>query len=155
MIAERVDPLVDVKTRRRLTKAPKYLLFDLGVRRACAEEGTQWPTTYLGTLFEQWVGLELIRTAKLSEKICKIYFWRDSDGPEVDWIIEKAGQYIPVEVKWTDHPTSSDIKHMEVFLKEYSNTDKGYVVCQVPRRIKLSNNVYAIPWQEVDELISL
>ena len=39
LIAERIDPLSESRTRKKLTKSPRYLFFDLGVRRAAAEEG--------------------------------------------------------------------------------------------------------------------
>ena len=53
LIAERVDPV----TRW-------YVLFDLGVRRVAAREGTRPHPTRLGELFEQFVALELIRRCR-------------------------------------------------------------------------------------------
>lgn len=155
LIVERVEPFIHTKTRRRLTKTPKYLFFDLGVRRLSAEEGIKLPEKYLGILFEQWVGLELIRHARLSSKQAKVYFWRDADGPEVDWVLEIAGDYTAIEVKWTTQPQYGDIKHLKLFKAEYKNTKHAYVVCRVPRKIKLAEGIYAIPWQDLDQLINL
>ncbi len=154
LIAERVEPLTKSRTRKRLTRAQKYLFFDLGVRRISAKEGDRLPKENLGELFEQWVGLELLRTARLSEKKIRIRFWRDPDGPEVDWILEKDGFFIPVEVKWTDSPSKKEVRNLKVFLKEYPNSQKGYLVCRTPQPVQLEHNLTAIPWHQLDELIT-
>lgn len=153
LIAERVEPLTKSRTRKKLTKAQKYLFFDLGVRRLAAREGTKPSREVFGRLFEQWVGLELIRCARLSEKKVRVLFWRDPDGPEVDWVVEKEGHYTPVEVKWTDNPLPKDTRHLRTFLSEYPSAGVGYVVCQVPRKAKLGEGIFALPWQEVDGLV--
>jgi len=106
----------------------------------------------MGHLFEQFVGLELLRYSRYSLQPITIRFWRDPDGPEVDWIIQTPQTLIPIEVKWTSAPTLGDAKHLQVFLDEYEEAKTGYVVCQIPRRMKLSDNIYAIPWQEIDTL---
>ncbi len=153
LIAERIEPLTQSKTRKKLTKSDKYLFFDLGVRRLAAREGARLSRDTLGRLFEQFVGLELLRSAHAKSQTAKIRFWRDPDGPEVDWIIDREGSYTPVEVKWTDKPSSSDIRHVEIFLSEYKSADAGYLVCQVPRKTKLSDRVFALPWQSLGKLI--
>lgn len=152
LVAERIEPLTRSVSRKRLSKSPRYLMFDLGIRRICANEGTKLSKEQMGRIFEQFVGLELVRNSRLCEKANRVLYWRDPDGPEVDWILETDGELIPIEVKWTDSPTSGDIRHLELFLREYSEARKGFVVCRVPRRIKMSENVTAIPWQEIDAI---
>ena len=65
LIAERLEPLVETKTRRKLTKSVKYLFFDLGIRRLAAEEGIQLSQKILGQLFEQFIILEFIRKSRM------------------------------------------------------------------------------------------
>jgi len=153
LIAQRIEPLTQSPTRKRLTKSEKFLFFDLGVRRIAAREGTKLPRETMGKIFEQFIGLELLRCAHIARSTIRIRFWRDPDGPEVDWIIDKNGDFTPIEVKWTNNPTSRDIRHVEIFLSEYSTAKVGYLVCQVPRKVKMSDRVTAIPWQMVDELV--
>ncbi|MSR78506.1 MAG: ATP-binding protein [Candidatus Omnitrophica bacterium] len=153
LIVEKIEPLTQSKTRKKLTKSDKYLFFDLGVRRLAAKEGTKLSRDTMGRLFEQFVGLELLRAAHAKSQNTRVHFWRDPDGPEVDWVIDQEGVYTPVEVKWTDRPTPGDIRHLEVFLSEYPSGQSGYLVCQVPRQVKLSDKVVALPWQSLDELI--
>ncbi|PIY82039.1 MAG: hypothetical protein COX96_05030 [Candidatus Omnitrophica bacterium CG_4_10_14_0_2_um_filter_44_9] len=152
LIAERVEPLTQSKTRKKLTKSEKYLFFDMGVRRLAAREGTKLPRETMGQIFEQFIGLELLRSARIKGKATKIRFWRDPDGPEVDWVIDADGVYTPLEVKLTENPSSSDIRHLEVFLSEYRSAKVGYLICQVPRKANLSERVIALPWRSISEL---
>jgi len=153
LIAERIEPLTRSATRHKLTKSEKYVFFDLGVRRVAAREGAKLSRDTLGRLFEQFIGLELIRCAHVKRHTVRIRFWRDPDGPEVDWIIDDQGVYTPVEVKWTEHPAPGDIRHLDVFLSEYPSAKRGYLVCQVPRAVKLSDRVWALPWQSIATLV--
>ena len=140
------------KTRKKLTKSERYVFFDLGVRRLAEREGTRPPRETMGGLLEQFIGLELLRSAHIKGRGAKIRFWRDPDGPEVDWIIDEDGIYIPIEVKWTENPASSDIRHLEVFLSEYKSAKAGFLVCQVPRKAKLSDRIFALPWQSINDV---
>ena len=154
MIVERVEPISKSETRKKLTKSCKYLFFDLGVRRISANEGLKLTKERLGQLFEEYVGLELIRLARFCKDKTKIKFWRDPDGPEVDWVIEISGEYIPVEVKWSDSPNIKHAKNIHTFLKEYKNTNnKGYIVCRTDKPVKLSESITAIPWQDLSTLV--
>lgn len=155
LIAERVEPLTRSATRKKLTKSEKYLFFDLGVRRLAAREGAKLSRDTMGRLFEQFIGLELIRCAHATRRALAIRFWRDPDGPEVDWVIDDEGTYTPIEVKWTDSPQGSDARSLDTFLAEYPSAKAGYVVCRVPRRVQLSRRVTAIPWHAVDGLVPL
>lgn len=78
-----------------------------------------------------------------------LLFWRDQTGAKVDWIIEKERQYTPIEVKWTENPSARDARHILTFIEEYSNSSKGYVICRIPRAQKLTDNITALPWQEI------
>ena len=153
LIAERIDPFLKTKTRRKLGKSPKYLFFDLGLRRLAAHEGAQLPEKYKGWLFEQFIGLELMRYTRFLEKKYQVRFWRDLSGIEVDWIIEAQDLLIPIEVKWTDAPTLQDAKHLHIFLEEYPEAKQAYIVCQTPRDIKLSEKITAISWKNLPSIL--
>lgn len=148
LVGERIEPITQSATRKRLVKTAKYLLFDLGICRVSAKLGTKLPNELMGHLFEEYIGLELLRSMRLLAPRASLRFWRDLNGPEVDWVIENQGEFLPFEVKWTQKPTLSQSNHLHLFLKEY-NATKGYIVCRIPYRQKLSNVVDAIPWQEL------
>jgi len=154
LLVERIEPISESKTRHRLTKTHKYLFYDLGVRRMAAKEGRKLPLKYWGHLFEQFVGIELIRLSRFAKERTRIRFWSDSSGVKVDWVVEQPDCWIPIEVKWTDTPRAQDAKHLKTFIKEYNKAKHGYIVCQTPHQMKIADNITAIPWQELSALIS-
>jgi uncharacterized protein len=153
MVAERIEALAKTKTRRSLVKSAKYLIFDLGVRRLCINEGTKVTDERKGQLFEQFVGLELIRLLRINAPLAKLYFWRTLNGLEVDWVVEKENKLIPIEVKWVVNPKPKDIRHLKLFMSEYDEADIAYVICRSARKIKLADNIFALPWQELGEIL--
>ena len=149
LIAERIEPYTTSKTRKKLIKSPKYLFFDLGLRRLAAKEPPTLPQKYLGSLFEQFIGLELIRWSRQQNSKISVHFWRDPAGPEVDWVLSRNDELLPIEVKLTDIPSRRDAKHLELFLNEYPKANRGYIVCQVSHNQALSNNIEAISWKDL------
>lgn len=154
LIAIRIEPITSSKTKRRLIKSSRYLFFDLGIRRLCANEGTQLPMNSIGHLFEQFIGLELHSYAQMHMPPMQLKYWRDSAGPEVDYVLESGSTYIPVEVKYSEHPKEKDIRHLEKFLDENDNVKYAYVVCRTPRPyiIEGKYKIHVIPWQEINTI---
>jgi predicted AAA+ superfamily ATPase len=152
LIVERVEPITESKTRRKLSRTQRYLFYDMGVRRVAAHEGRRLPRDQMGHLFEQYVGLELIRVMRLIHQRFFLKYWRDPDGPEVDWVIETPDAYIPIEVKWTETPTINDAKYLQVFLNEYPQAKKGFIICQSPHAMKIKDNIIALPWDRINEV---
>jgi len=136
-----------------LIKSARWLFFDMGVRRIAAVERTRLTPERMGHLFEHFIGLELLRCSRLAAKPTRLRFWRDADGPEVDWVLERGNELVPIEVKWTDSPTRAQTRHLQLFLNEYPEADRAYVVCRSPRRMKLTDGIDAIPWRDVDDLV--
>lgn len=153
LLTERVDAITASKTRKKLSRAPKYLLYDLGVRRVAAREGRQLSREQMGQLLEQYVGLELIRLMRTLRLRSLLKYWRDPSGPEVDWVVELEGRYIPIEVKWTETPTLQDAKHLQTFLHEHPQASKGFIICRTPHAMKLSPKIYALPWTEINKIL--
>lgn len=154
LIADRIEPITDLTTRRRLTKSPKYLFFDLGIRRIAAGEGLRLPQKYYGQLFEQFVGIELLKIIRLQAPQANLKYWHDHAGPEVDYVIEYNRQYIPIEVKWTSNPTKQNTRHLVKFMQEYNCATPAYVICRTPRAVTLGDDIIAINWRELAHIIA-
>lgn len=151
MVIDRISPITHDHSRRRLTKSDKYLFFDLGIRRVCANEGLRLPDKILSHLFEQFIGMELLRYIRVHNPLLQLKYWRDHAGPEIDYVIDLQGRYCPIEVKWTELPKANDCRHLVTFMNEYQTTEYGYLVCRTPRRMLLNDKIIAIPWQELYE----
>jgi predicted AAA+ superfamily ATPase len=157
LIAYRIEPISDTTTKRRLIKSAQYLFFDLGIRRVCANDGVKLPSRLLGKLFEQYIGLQLLTFRDLYNSLIKIRYWHDSAGPEIDYVLEIAGKYIPIEVKWSEAPNARDYKYLERFLVEYDNADEGYIICRTPNRYSISSGnkiITVLPWNETHTIFS-
>ena len=152
MVAKKIEPLTKSSSRRKLAKSPKYIIFDLGIRRLAANESNHPNIKQLSLLFEQFIGLELEKLINQHqyEKNFRLLFWRDHAGPEIDFILEHQGTYIPIEVKWTTKPNNKDIKHLTKFMQEYSVKKIAYVVCQTPYPYELAENIMAISWKDLN-----
>jgi predicted AAA+ superfamily ATPase len=134
--------------RKNLLSTPKFLLFDLGVRHAAAglTPSEEIVAVDPGPLFEQWVGIELwIRLQYLGNGT--LHYQRTRDGAEVDYIIERNETLTAVEVKWTQNPVVSDIRHLLRFINEHPGEQvQGFLVCRCDRPLQLHERVTAIPW---------
>jgi predicted AAA+ superfamily ATPase len=141
-------PAYSKSPRKNLLSTPKFLFFDLGVRHAAAGLNPSLETVKAnpGPVFEQWVGIELWqRLQYLGEG--RLYHQRSRDGAEVDFIIGHGGNLTPIEVKWTEHPTLGDARHLLTFLQERKPEAKhGYVICRCPRPLQLHDQITALPW---------
>lgn len=87
---------------KRLTKAPKLYFYDTGL--ACSllniESEKQLSTHYLyGNLFESMILSELIKKRYNHGKKPQCYFWRDQKNHEVDCLLERGQELIPIEIK--------------------------------------------------------
>jgi uncharacterized protein len=141
-------PAYSMSPRKNLLSTPKFLFFDLGIRHAAAGL-TPDPEIVLanpGGIFEQWVGIELWKRLQyLGEG--DLYHQRSKDGAEVDFIVKHKNKLIPIEVKWTEHPSLQDARHVLTFLNENAkHTDQGYIICRCPRPLQLHPRITALPW---------
>lgn len=87
---------------KRLIKSPKLYFHDTGL--LCWLLGVQMPEQLVvhplrGQVFETYVISELRKAFLNRGEPPLFYFWRDSNGNEVDLLIEWAGGLKPVEIK--------------------------------------------------------
>ena len=137
------------RSRKKLVSAPRFLIFDLGVRNALSELPLNNTLIEFdaGHLFEQFVMTELFYRCRCLGRPYKLSSWRTTTGAEVDAVIETPDAVIPVEIKWTDSPKPRDIRHLNKFLDLHSDiAEQGYLVCRVDRPRKLDKRIVALPW---------
>jgi len=89
---------------KRLIKSPKLHLTDTGM--ACHLMGIDsWSVlerqNKVGAIFETWVASELLKLISVSSPGTRLWFWRTVDRKEVDFLIEKGGELIAIQVTWS------------------------------------------------------
>lgn len=110
------------KKSTEIVKAPKVYAFDTGF--VCYFKGIdRLRDDDLGFLWEHYVLNELC--AQLQTR--NIRYWRDKQGHEVDFVLQKRRGQIPmvIECKWTDR--DFDPKNLVIFHKRYPKA-KAFVV---------------------------
>lgn len=87
---------------KRLIKAPKLYFYDAGlVSWLLGIQTPQQLETHplRGNIFETFIVAELMKARLNSGERPNLYFWRDSNGNEVDVVIEHGQKLMPVEIK--------------------------------------------------------
>lgn len=154
LVAERIEPLYQSKTRRKLIRSPRYLFFDLGVQRIAAKESAPLPKSIQGNYFETWVGLEILKMIRSLRLELSLHFWQDPQAAEVDWVVQKNQTFLPIEVKLAGQVKSSDVKHLKQFLKEYSCPHGALVVFTGSKKQLIDDNIIAVPWAQLPQEIA-
>lgn len=134
--------------RKSLLSTERFCFFDVGVRNAAAELPLETAAARAnpGPLFEQWIGIELWKRLQYLGG-GKLHYLRTKAGAEVDFIVARGNRLIPIEVKWTEHPTRGDARHLLTFLDEYPNrARKGWLICRCSAPLALTDRVTALPW---------
>jgi hypothetical protein len=85
----RVPPFFTNKLKE-IVKQPKVFFLDTGLRNVIAGEPPPEPT---GNMFENYVLTELLKLGHRPK------YWRSRGGAEVDFVLEMAGEVVPVEAK--------------------------------------------------------
>ncbi len=101
---------------KRLIKAPKLYFYDTGVAasllKITSPEMVKNHFAY-GQLFENLIISEIIKTAKHSGKNITIYYWRESNGTEIDAIIDKGnGTILAIEIKGGETFSNDFLKNL-------------------------------------------
>ncbi|MGA1840381.1 MAG: ATP-binding protein [bacterium] len=136
--------------RKRIISHPKFYLNDTGlvfaIKRMLSIDFTEGTQLY-GNAFEHFIILEVMKYISYLGEEINTWFFRTSDGAEVDLILEKHGSIIPVEIKSSQEPHG--IAGLKSFLKDHAVLN-AYCVCNTPRPYKI-NNILFIPWQDFIE----
>jgi len=88
--------------KKRIVKMPKLYFHDVGLASwllgiRTAEHIATHPLR--GALFETFIISELIKSRLNQGERPDLFFWRDSNGNEVDVIAEQSGKLRPIEIK--------------------------------------------------------
>ena len=105
---------------KRLVKSPKLYFTDVGLASyllglETKEQVSRDPLR--GQLFENMVVMELIKARANRGKDPEMYFYRDSNGNEVDVIFKQGRQLLPIEIKSAETFDKSFFKGLKYFKK--------------------------------------
>ncbi len=133
---------------KRLVKAPKLYVLDTGL---CAFL-TQWhsPATLAagalaGALFETHVLIELLKEAWHTGQPAELYYYRDRDGREVDFVFVADGQLHAVEARAAATPRGEWARVFGPLRRLEHPFAGGCVACLTREALPLAEGITAVP----------
>lgn len=116
-IIKRVLPFFK-NAKKELIKSPELFFVDLGLRNYAINQLGQIGQPYnTGMVFENFV-FQILQE-KAEENGWQIKYWRTKDKAEVDFIIDKGWEQIPVEVKYQHLKNNNISRSFRSFIEKY------------------------------------
>jgi predicted AAA+ superfamily ATPase len=147
MIGYRI-PIFSKKAKRRLIVHPKFYFFDVGVYRTLRPMGPlDAPEEVDGIALETLFLEELIALNGALNLGYKIFYWRTSNGKEVDFVLYGPKGLLSFEIKRTSRITSAMLGGLKSFLADYPMA-KAYFVYGGNRRM-YEDKIELVPALEI------
>lgn len=135
-------------TIKRLSKTPKIYFMDTGL---CAWL-CSWPNAATlqsgamsGAILETWVFGQIYRALENRGMRTKLSYYRDSNGAEIDFILEHEGKLYPMEVKRSSNPTAADLKALNGLPTGKAELQPGIVLCPAREMMSIGKGHYCFP----------
>lgn len=145
-------PPFHTNTRKRLTKSPKLYFTDCGLAAYLLDidsADTLNRDKMRGHLFENMVIMDFLKKAYNSGKNGGVYFYRDSNGNEVDLLVKAASGYDCYEIKSsaTFHPDF--IKGLNSFEKSFPELTRKKSVIYAGQDLPAVGNTSIINYRHI------
>ncbi len=119
---------------KRLIKAPKLFFCDNGLLSALLHvdsEDTYNKSLYRGALWENFTFTELIKAGHSPGR--NLFYYRDQNGVEIDFIIEYKGEVLLIEAKESENPNAHKLNFSRV-APLFKETTRCFVACTMPEQ---------------------
>lgn len=147
---------------KRIVKRPKLYFIDTGL--ACRllhiadvnhlRDHPQW-----GALVETWAVAEVIKAFTNRGRKPSVWFWRSSDGHEIDLVVDRGTHLFPIEIKATRSPHAhllhTLVKFREIAREDMTLTiDPGWLVYGGDEHRTVGMDELR-PWHAIDALATV
>ena len=142
---------------KRLIKTPKIYFSDTGMASHLIG-ADHWAVIerqgHSGMMVETWVASELLKLMSISGNPLQLYFWRTQGGQEVDFLIERGGELVGIEVKWNHSIDESDVNNLKRCAEDLKDKIHFSVILYRGTEIvPLSPKIVAIPFPVFFDII--
>ena len=134
---------------KRVVKSPKLYFTDTGLASYLARWNS--PESLMtgamsGAYLETFVVNEIVKSYANFGKEAEIYFFRDSNGIEIDLLLYENGALYPLEIKSTSNPRPNMTKAFDIIdtIPDIKRGEGG-VICLSKELLPLRNNDKIIP----------
>jgi hypothetical protein len=106
----------------------------------------------IGALWETHVVMQVVKHFFSLGKAVSLWFWRTSQGEEVDLLVERGGQFIAIECKYAEHVDRSSLKGINALIKSYGSKSliAGYVASNTHPCYPLTDQISSVPESFID-----
>ncbi len=137
---------------KRLIKSPKLYFLDSGL--LCYLLQIQKPEELLvhsmrGAIFESWVLSECFKAYYHAGQQPNMTFYRDSNGNEIDLLLDLGSQTIPVEIKSGETLHSEFFKGIEYWRKLMDQGDSPAALIYGGLETMQRNGIAVLPWSTI------
>jgi predicted AAA+ superfamily ATPase len=139
---------------KRIIKTPKLYFLDTGLACFLANinSAEALEASYMnGAMLETYVLCEILKSFWHNGQDARnIYFYRDANKKEIDFILEKNMTLYPIEVKKTSSPSGSDYANFEILESLKRPIGEGAVICLAPKIMPIpKKNAFIVPVWEI------
>jgi len=131
--------------RRRLTQAPRFFFFDIGVLNGLLGN-FKASADRMGNLFEHFIFNQLTHSIDAKDMKMRVSSYRTEHGAEVDFVLETGSKIMGVEVKSQDVIQNLDTRGIKSFQEYIGRKAPCYVVYSGTVTKKIGG-VRILPWQ--------
>ena len=133
---------------KRTIKAPKLYFFDTGIvvhltRQSSSE--VLLNDSMNGTILENYVINEIIKTYQNECNDPLAYYYRDTNGNEIDLCIIYDNQIHPIEIKKTSNPDSKMIKSFHLLDNLNIKRGAGALICFTDKLSAFNEQNFIVP----------
>ena len=147
-----LQPYNDSSTSKRLVKRPKMYFWDTGLACYLARvlDADSLIAGYLkGPMTETYMVNEILKSYRNNRMASPCYYYRDSNGNEVDLVMVREGEVSLIECKSGTEFGWNDIKTIDrVIPTQYPITGRC-VICLASKPYPINDKVYAIPFTAI------
>lgn len=113
-------PVFTRRARRKLTTHPKFYFFDVGVYRTLRPRGPLDSAAEIDGPAIETLVLEVLRAEIANRGLeYEMYFWRTSDGTEIDFVLYGPRGLHAIELKRSSRFAEADLSALRTFCADY------------------------------------
>ncbi len=151
-----LTPAWSTNISKKVIRRPKMVMVDSGLAArlvGLTAESAAQPTAPLGPLLESFVAMELRKQLSWNQDGTTLWHYRDRDGVEVDFIVERPdGSIVGIEVKAASSVSSRDTRGLRFLADRLGDRFvAGVVLSFMPEATPLGDKLTALPldalWQ--------
>ena len=92
--------------------------------------------------------MDVIKRLSYQKTKINTFFYRSQNNLEIDLILERGKEIIPIEIKFAKTVSKDMISNLKLFQKEYK-FKMGYLASLADSKIPFQENIYSINFKDI------